>query len=202
MKANTRGISWLIISAFLLLHTISVSAFTVHNSEYDFTMEVPDEFEAFDFLAPHSGPTLKFVKKNTLYGFRWTNPENGVYTYILIERSSWLMTNNPAPDKDLSVLESAWQGLDINLYRQENGFYKNKATVLTLTAAIPLKAGPIQIKLSGPPAKEDEMKSILISMLDSLDSDAGLLASTSKYSFLLVPLGALGFAIYTIRKSS
>jgi len=112
------------------------------------------------------------------------------------------MVNNPAPDNDLSVLKKAWRGLDINLYQQEDGFYKNKATSLTLTAAIPLKTGPVQIKLSGSPAKKDEMESILKSMLASLDAEAGLLANTSKYSYLLVPLGALGFAIYTIRKVS
>lgn len=193
----------------LLIGALSVAsgvyAFQLHNDEYDFTITIPDGFKAYDYLKVHSGTTYDFVKKNTLYAYNLGgSPEKNNYTglFLDIERSSWLMVNNPAPDNDLSVLKNAWQGLDINLYRQEDGFYKNRATRLTLTAAIPLKAGPVQIKLSGSPAKEDEMKTILKSMLDSLDAEAGLLAGTSKFGYLLVPLGALGFVIYTLRKGS
>ena len=62
---------------------------------------------------------------------------------------------------------------------------------MTLTAVIPLEQGLIQFKVSGSLQKENQMRAILETMLNSLQAATGLLARIGGYGYLLVALGIL-----------
>ncbi|KPJ95259.1 MAG: hypothetical protein AMJ53_03140 [Gammaproteobacteria bacterium SG8_11] len=91
-------------------------------------------------------------------------------------------------------LKETWREHKINLYRIERRYTTAVDTILTLNAAIPLKAEPIQFKLTGGVADENEMKPFLSSMLSTLDGEAGIIAYAVqlKYVAIAVIVTAVG----------
>lgn len=189
------------IAITLLVLTVSstASSFQIHNDEYNFTVVIPDKFEAFDALAVHSGKTLQFVKKNLLYSFLWTpDSESSSYIYLLIERSSRIMSVDFGDDKELtggatvSVLKRAWKKNDITLHRTVSKYYPNIPQTVTLNAILLLKEGPIQFKLSGSLSEEENMMSIIRTLLYNLEAEAAM----SNTSYLLIALSILGVGAF------
>lgn len=179
--------------------SFNVSAFQIHNEEYDFTVDIPDEFEPFDFLSVHSGKTLQFVKKNALHAFRkGGTTDNPDYTYIEIDRSSWIMVFDPMPEENPTItrtkLPRAWHGLDIKLYENKFGFYKN-TYLITLTVVFPLRNGPVQISITGNHDQRGELTLLASQIVNSFTGDASMLVKMSGYSYLLIPLAFITFVI-------
>ena len=179
--------------------SFNASAFQFHNDEYDFTVEIPNEFESFDFLAIHSGKTLQFVKKNTLQGYKWVNEsDQSDYIYLLIERSSRIMSVDFGGDKELTggstitVLKRAWKKNDVTIHRTVSNFYNNVPRTVTLNAILLLKEGPIQFKISGPLAEEEKMMTTIHGLLNSLNAEAAM----SNSSYLLIAFSILGTGLY------
>lgn len=174
-----------------------VSAFEVSNSEYNFKVQVPDRFEAFDYLAVLRGGARKFVEDRALHVYQVKPAESDQrFMHILIEKSPYLMAIGIFPNENRSVLEDAWNDMDIYLYRHEDSFQNGKPLRVTLNAVVPIKAGPIQLKVSGSPEVEDEMVATLRSMLETLQADAGLMTFAIKYKYLLASLGVFGLFVY------
>ena len=180
-----------------------VSAFEVSNSEYGFKVQVPDKFETFDYLSLLRGGARKYVEDRALhvYQVKPAAPDQR-FMHILIEKSSYWMVSGIFPDENRSVLENAWNGMDIYLYRSEDSFQNGKPLRVTLTAVVPISAGPIQFKVSGSPDVETEMVATLRSMLESLQADSGLVAAASKYRYPLGALGLLALFVYMKRDTA
>jgi hypothetical protein len=168
----------------------SLNAKSIHNGELEFTAQIPEGFKEYDYLKPHRDMrTRRVVKEQTLYAYnKGGEPGENNYTgiFLYIERSSWaslagLDIGELPPNTTLQ--HETWRGHKINLYRSERKYTTGGARMVTLNAAIPLKAEPIQIKLSGDVADENELRKLLSSMLSTLDGKAGMAAHAEKLKY-------------------
>jgi hypothetical protein len=174
-----------------------VAAFEVSNSEYGFRVQVPDRFETFDYLSLLRGGARKFVEERALHVYRVKPGESDQrFMHLYIEKSPYLMAIGINPNDNRSVLENAWNGMDIYLYRHEDSFQNGKPLRVTLNAVVPIKAGPIQLKVSGSPEVEAEMVATLRAMLETLQADSGLLTFVIKYKYPLVLSGVFAGFVY------
>ena len=199
---------YLLVILFMLTSIpIGARAFPIKNNDLAFTIDVPEGFTEYNYLKPHSDArTRKFVQENTLYAFnKGGDPENNNYTgiFIYIERSSWVSLYGldfgglPA---NTELLSETWRGIKINLYRLERAYTTVGDRMVTLNATIPLKAEPIQIKLSGDLAVEKEMRELLSSMLASLEGKASIAAYANWLKALFITLAILAVVILFKRK--
>lgn len=198
-----------IVVFILISMPFTLSASPTHDNDLAFTINIPEGFTEYNYLKPHSDVrTRRFVEESTLYAFhRGGDPENNNYTgvFIYIERSSWVSLYGldfgglPA---NTELLTEAWRGLKINLYRVERAYTTAGDRMVILNATIPLKAEPIQIKLSGDIADENEMRDLLSSMLTSLEGKASIAAYASWLKILLVVLVIVAIGILFKRKLS
>lgn len=196
----------LTIIVFVLAHVpLPLNATSIHNEELAFTVQIPEGFREYDYLKPHSDPrTKRFVEEQTLYAYnKGGRPEENNYTgiFLYIERSSWanlrgLDIGELSPNTTL--LEETWHGHKINLYRVERKYTTRGDRMVTLNAAIPLKADPIQVKFTGDIADESEMRALLSSILTALDGEAGITAYAEwiKYAAIATILFVVGFFVW------
>lgn len=169
-----------------------------------FTLDIPDGFQPYDALKPHSDArTRRFVQENTLYAYHLGgDPERGDYSgiFLQIERSDSVGVTGPGDGSlpaDTQRLEERWQGMAVNLYRIERTYTTRGDRMVVLTAVIPLAAQPIQIKLTGDLRDEPRMRADLRGMLDSLEGDAALSARAGwmKYPLAAAALLGIGFMV-------
>ncbi len=198
---NIAGLSCKCLFILLIVAcSARVSAFEVTNSEFGFKVQVPDKFETFDYLSLLRGGARKYVEDRALHVYRVKPTEaDQRFMHILIEKSSYWMVTAIFPDESRSVLENAWNNMDLYLYRNEEGFQNGKPSRVTLTAVVPISTGPIHFKVSGAPEVEAELVATLRSMLETLQADAGLVAAASKYRYPLAVLGVIAFFVYLKR---
>ena len=170
-----------------------LSAALIHNEDLGFTVQIPEGFKEYDYLKPHSDVrTRRIVKEQTLYAYnKGGKPGENNYTgiFLYIEHSSW--ANLASLDfgelpANTTLLKETWQGHKINLYRAERKYTTGGDRMVTLNAAIPLKAEPIQIKLSGDVVDEHEMRQILASILSTLDGEAGIAAHAQQLTYVAI----------------
>lgn len=180
----------IIIGFELTPMSLSLNATSIHNEDLAFTVQIPEGFKEYDYLKPHTDMrTRRFVKEQTLYAYnKGGNPEENNYTgiFLYIERSSWanlarLDIGEIPPNTTL--LRETWRGHRINLYRTERKYSTGGDRLVTLNAAIPLKVEPIQIKLTGDVADENEMRKLLSSILSTLDGKAGIVAYAEQLKY-------------------
>ena len=173
--------------------SLSLNATSIHNEDLAFTVKIPEGFKEYDYLKPHSDArTRKFVKEQTLYAFnKGGHPEENNYSgiFLYIERSSWanlkgLDIGDIPPNT--SLLKETWLGHQINLYRVEGKYTTNGDRMVTLNAVIPLKVEPIQIKLTGDVADEDEMRILLSSILSTMEGKAGIEAYAVQLKYMVI----------------
>ena len=192
------------ILAILVMGASQATTLQIQSEDLSFRLEVPSGFHEYDYLKPHSDSrTRKYVEKNTIAAYnKGGDPDSNNYTgiFLFIERSSLSMLAgigfNEAPDNS-EILKELWKGVQINLYRNERIYNTKGDLLVTMTAAIPLKPEPIQIKLSGDIKDETEMRHLLQSVLNSLEGEASIYAHESwlKYGVIVLVIGFLGLII-------
>lgn len=194
-----------ILLLLAIIIPIAVQAsFEVRNDELSFGLIIPDGFQAYDKLAPHSDPaTKKYVAGNALYSFnKGGNPAAGNWSGIFldIERSSSDYYGFD-PKELLSAGETLskeeWQGCVVNVFRNARSYRTGlDEKLITLNAVVPLKPEAIQIKLTGVEGDENEMKDILGSLLRSLEGRAG--CNVAKNNLYLIAAFVLLFIFAAI----
>jgi hypothetical protein len=194
LRASKMRFTIVIIIGFALTHMpLPLNATSIHNEDLAFVVKIPEGFKEYDYLKPHSDArTRKFVKEQTLYAYnKGGHPEENNYTgiFLNIERSSWVNLSGldiGELSPNTTSLEETWRGHKINLYRVEKKYTTTGDRMVTLNAVIPLKAGPIQIKLTGDVKDENEMRNVLSSILSTLDSEAGIIAYAVQFKYLVI----------------
>lgn len=171
---------------------------TVQNSDYGFTLTVPEGFRPNAEIAA-AAPRI-------LHAFVRGDPnDDQLDVMLIIEKMRRTIGREPLKPEDLPpgfqgrLFTTKWQGFDVEAFEVPEQL--GEINTVTYNVQIPLKPVAIQVKLFGPADRKVELKSLLATILNGLHGESNwrpslapaVLDSSTYYTYVL-----MGFAVFFI----
>jgi hypothetical protein len=185
----TRGAFGLVVATLFLADLVSAKGGEiVHDSVRGFTLTLPDGFQPKPELAS---------KLNMAHAFCLMEPGRAdPQAILLIEPLGGVIGRERLTPADMpagfhgSLFVTRWQGFDVDAFEVPETV--GEVAFVTYNVQIPLKSAAIQVKLTGPAARQAELKTVLGTVLNGLKGEsnwipsaAGSLGNSSHYGAVL-----------------
>ena len=185
-------------AAFVVLLVIATSTSVALAAEIDdrdlsFRLTLPEGFRPF--------PEGKSFSPDTVYSYILGDPRDNVLDIVvLIERMHGVLGRErlakKARELGVELIKEPWGPFTLEVFRIPETL--EGVSLLTFNAQVPLRHEAIQLKLTGPAAREQEMRSLLKDLLANLEGDTNWLTDSERVSRLFTGLAKLGGTILVV----
>jgi hypothetical protein len=185
LKSVLLGMALILAAAPLVAgETVSNQKLGLHLSVPDGFVEVPDKVQ---------GVVLFAFRRPALDGEK-------VGTFVLISRLGGVLSRDKIDPKvivarapHVTIVPEKWKDLEIEVSRVPERM--GRLDVLTFNAQVPLEPEAIQISVLGEAAREDELRSVLRSLLGTLDGQTNWLSTQQRITRFAEGVAKLAIAL-------
>jgi len=181
--------------AVLLVIASSMSALAAEIVDRDlsFRLTLPEGFHPF--------PEGKSFSADTVHSYILGDPRDNVLDIVvLIERMHGVLGRESlaktAREQGVELLKEPWGPFTLEVFRVPETI--EGISLVTFNVQVPLRHEAIQLKLTGPAAREQEMRSLLKDLLANLEGDTNWLTDSERVSRLFTGLARLGGTILVV----